>query len=379
MYPRSCKRLAAIFAVFCAATLPADEVKLRKKPVFRGVAILDFRDGDLIFRGVSRQTLRKPIAQVEWFTIDRYPALTNAEQLAAANEWPSAVRSYQLAMDNLVEPWLRDWIQLRILRALDGTGAYDQAVSRYIELLSARDESVSLPPPRNPGPPGSRVNANARLILTTALDEPLKNRVRGQLESLLLELVMLDPEMDIPRQLKVPDDLLPDRDREASADGTKSKKKKKKKRRRYGLLPEYATAAPVTKLPAGTPLLPRIQRDLDAGETDRAAEELQEVRPFLHTDDEPRADFLQARIHIAERDYASAFELLSQLAELPRTSEFRCDALYYAGLTATRLERFDVAIDYLDTLADDGSCDEIWTDLAQQVRDEVKKMAAKAD
>ncbi|MGE3182962.1 MAG: tol-pal system YbgF family protein [Phycisphaerae bacterium] len=375
MYHPKRKRLGAIFIIFFVVDLEADEVKLLGKPTFRDVEVVDFKDGSLVFEGVSRQTLRKPISQIEWFTIDRYPALTNAEQLAAANEWPSAVRSYELAMDRLAEPWLRDWIQLRILRALDGTGAYDDAVSRYIELLSQREDRDVLPPPRNAGPPNSPVNANARLILATALEEPLKNRVRGQLESLLLELVLIDTETQIPRQLKVPEDLLPDRDREgASADANP----KKKKRRRYGLLPEYATAAPVTKLPAETILLESIQREVDAGDVEGASVAMSDIRPFLHEHDVPRADVLLARMHLARREFAAALEVLARLTGSTEPHDFRCDALYYSGLAALRLERADLAVEYLTQLRENRTCEGVWADLATQLLAEANQRSKAA-
>ena len=69
--------------------VPGDTVKLNDRPAFRNVSISDFRDNLLVFRGVSGEYLKKPLAEVEWLAIDGRPHLTAAERAAATGNWPS--------------------------------------------------------------------------------------------------------------------------------------------------------------------------------------------------------------------------------------------------------------------------------------------------
>ncbi|MEW6253844.1 MAG: hypothetical protein AB1716_24625, partial [Planctomycetota bacterium] len=156
----------------------------------------------VVFRGLSGQYLVKPLGEVEWLAMDRYPRLTVPEQAAARGEWVAAADGYSAALAEVREAWLRELVGLRLLRAADLAGRFDEAVATFLRLLES-DPDVR--PPVHPGPAGSDVNRRARTALEGAARHaaaPAAERVRG----LLLELLIYEDVQPLPPELAAPID-----------------------------------------------------------------------------------------------------------------------------------------------------------------------------
>ncbi|MFQ5805705.1 MAG: tol-pal system YbgF family protein [Phycisphaerae bacterium] len=163
MKPNSAQDLLGVFFTFLltAGFTWADAVVLKGRPPFRNVRIIDFKHGRLVFRGVSKEVLRKPLNEVARFKIDRSPILTGAEALAQTNAQESPA-AYRRALTKAADPWLRDLIRVRLLEACDRAGRFDEAVALYTELLRGQTVPANSPAPRHPGAVGWATNQEPR-------------------------------------------------------------------------------------------------------------------------------------------------------------------------------------------------------------------------
>ncbi|MDX2198447.1 MAG: hypothetical protein SF069_05680 [Phycisphaerae bacterium] len=305
---RALRRVKLLFcgAIFApSAVVLADSVKLLDRPVFENVAVEGFRDGKLHFRGVSGQLLKKPLAQVEWFTADNVPELTEAERAIAGGRAADAIPLLVSAVKEDSEPWLKDWVQLRLLRAFDAAGRFDEAVAQYVELLrsGAADERVA--PPRVAGPPESAMNAAARRILKGALDDPKIGAAQMTARGFLLEIALLDDASDQITEIR--------------GDATAAESKRRQKPR-YGLLPEQSEARPKSRfgLPPNSFLLSYAARVLEP------LPSAEEKRPPTPTEEDlARAlrVLSNARSHLADADGELATLLIGRLRGATGDSE----------------------------------------------------------
>lgn len=161
---------ACALIAWCGAArvATADEVRLIGKQTFERVHITGFKNGLLSFTGLSGETLRKPIAQIEVAICDRFPELALGEQAAEAGAWPDAVASLTRAAEHAREPWQADLARFRLVRALDHADEFDRAVKLFIELLIEQPQAAAGLSPRRPGPPGSGQNEIALRTLRAA-------------------------------------------------------------------------------------------------------------------------------------------------------------------------------------------------------------------
>ncbi len=330
---RALLRAAATAALLAALLGPAraraDEVKLVRRPVFRNVQVTDYRDGRLHFRGVSRQTLRKPIAEVEWIRIDGWPELNLAER-PPDPDMPTAPQ-YELLIRQTAEPWQIDLLRIRHAQALDRERPLNEALPAYLKLLADRVPGAAAARPRHPDPAGSAGHAAARARLRTARSLGQYRTFQQDLLLLELELLLWDQVSPLPRPFsqwaRTPAEQTPPApEPEAESDAPPAM---------FADVPLVVEGAP--RLPPDSFVYQAIDEALDLDDRPAARAWIERVTPFAAEDD-PGLALRVARLALAESP-GDAVPLLETLRESNADLPSGALATYYVGLAFQRLER----------------------------------------
>lgn len=313
----------AIIASFLAATgvpvarVSADTIRMRNKPPFRNVEVTDFRSGLLSFRGVSRELIRIPVAQVERVEIPSLKVLSEAENAVAEGNWPAAIAGYRRTIEDPGPAWVRPFANARLVDTFDRSGAFDDAVRQYCEIFRTLGPASLPAPPHRPGPVGSIVNRAAvrTLEMETGTHRTAANR---RLRSLLLELALFEGLAPLPAVVLIPPDEMPyaDQNPETAWISTDS-----------FLIDEALQLAG-----KATP------NDLAA-----AAVLVERAFPYIAPADRPRARIVRARVQMAAERYAEAERELASVIEQAAESEIRGEALYYLGQSQSGQGQKDAA------------------------------------
>jgi tetratricopeptide (TPR) repeat protein len=336
MNPTILRFTCGLFLLVHAGDAGADTVKLRGKPAFRNVQVVGLRDGRLVFKGVSRQHLRKPLAQIEWVEVDRVATLGPAERARAAERWAVAVRAYRQALEEIREPGLTGFARLRLLECCDRGGLFDEAVALYVELVRQDATLASEYTPRCPGRPGSPTNDAARGHLEAALALTRSATAASLWRNLLLEIVLYEEADDWPAALA--EGGPPGGDQAGPTPASRS----------VEASPSSAPTAPSAsrplRLPADSLPLTAARAALAAGDTQRAHRLLERSLPFVDPADRGPWKLLLGRCRMELGRYAQAAAELAELAETDADPARAAEALYYLGLAHERMGRPEVAI-----------------------------------
>lgn len=335
----------------------ADIVKLNGRPAFQNVTISDFRRGMLVFRGVSGETLRKPLTEVDWIAVDDQEALNTAEEAAARGFWPGAVEFYRAALASGGDDWRETLVRVRLMAALDRAGQFDLAVQEFVELAHRDPHSAAFAPSR-PAPPGSAINRAARETLAAAARQATAEAARIALQTRLLELLIYDNERTLPAEFvpavsrspaatfDTPDEAAPvsqPADRPPVAEG----------RRLFGDRPSRRLTRAVVNVTRDSLLLAAAREAVEAGDAGRAVRLLRRGMPYVNPDDLATWRFELSRALIeAGEPLAAADDLLRLLGESP-PDELAAEIRYHLGLAHERMGRLDIARRYYAELSDD--------------------------
>jgi len=336
-------------------------VKLRGKPAFEHVIVLDYRADELVFRGVSREVLRKSLAEIEWFTLDDQPALSAAERAAAAGRWATALAGYESALVQVPDAWLRTLVQLRLLDAAKHAGRFELAVRLYVELLQTKPLVVRGRAPTRPGPWGSAVNALARREIEGALERDVLPAARAALRSLLLELLIYEDVRELPAALT---GMPPEARAAATSRPVRS------------ILPDEAeeqTQEPAALIVAPSLLREVSQEALEHGDGRRAEAWLERGRPFVSADLADAWDLQLGQARLERGRYAAAADGLMALSEATADRALAATALYYVGVAHQRMGRVDVARRLYRELL---TREETPTEIAQRAREVLQRLGA---
>ena len=334
---------SVLLAAVCALCAPAcaDTVKLTDRPAFLNVRVIDYHDKRLHFRGVSRQVLRKPLAEVEWLAIDELPDFTAAEQALITGDWTTAADAYERALGAAPRQWLASLISCRLVLASDRAGRFDRAVALLVQLES---QAIRLPEdyvPRLPGPPGDTGNRRALATLTEAIATNPAAAESQALARLRLELQLYEGVLpDSPTGLPAPGDSTAPKTTPTTTQPAEP----------LGLLPATGSGAPPAKRPANAPLLDEsslvleaARAALTAGNPQRAGQLVSDALPFVGA--ASRSDWLLvlglSRLESGQHVEAAA-TLLEVAADTTNPGR-AATALYQAGIAHERLGRSDVA------------------------------------
>ncbi|MFH1748645.1 MAG: hypothetical protein ABIG44_16545 [Planctomycetota bacterium] len=306
----------------------ADIVKLHNKPPFHHVHISDFRAGRVVFRGVSKQYLRKPLDQIEWLKLDACPALGVAERAAAAGQYNLAVTAYRQALNQATQPWLSDLIRYRLLTTCDRSARFTEAVEIYVDLLNRQGDTTLLPSPRNPEPPGSAGNAQALDIVQTTLAATESAPVRRRLLILALELRLYENSDNIPI---------------TSSPSGPSATSAPVRSPLLGLpLPTRKSAR--LKLPGDSFLITAARNALDTNDNQRARSLIERAWPYIDTAEQNPWRLVLGRAKLAAGDAAQASVDLLALSETAADPVVATTALYYLGAAHEQMNQVDTAI-----------------------------------
>lgn len=320
--------LLALLSPFGASAL-GDEVKLFGKPVFRNVTIRGIEDGKLTFRGVSGETLRKPLPQIEWVKSDEAPLLSAAEQALQGGQWTEAIAKLRQA-ENSANVWERELGAIRLIQALDRAGEFEAAVRQYI--TAARDKPFvsKYLMPRSFGPAGSEANRQALHEITQARAARPSAAFDAALAQLQLELSLVE---DID---PLPADLRPKTQNNTTASAPA--------RRLFGDAAPPPLAIAV-ELGGESPVFSAARDAASKGDHARAARLYERALPFVDPRD-PQIDTLRAewqRSRLETGQAAEAASELMSLSERTRDPLLAARALYNVGLAHERLNRPNVA------------------------------------
>jgi tetratricopeptide (TPR) repeat protein len=317
--------------LWTAAASDADTVVLAGKPPFRNVYIVSFRHGRLYFRGMSKEILKKPLAEVVRFELDRCPALTSAEALTHADPH-AAMAAYEQALGETHEDWLHTLVRVRLLGLYDRAGRFDDAVALYIRLTREQPEPANVPRPHYPAPPGSARNRRARDHLFDAIKATRTRPALAAVRTLALELLLFD-EAD-----PLPPEFAPPAARPARPPTTQSDTPPPL------LFDEGARRAEAPlSLPPDSFVLSGVRQALAASDVARAARLLDRSLPYVAEREAPAWRLLQGRCLIELGQHARAADELLALTQPPHDRSLAAEALYYVGLAHERMERADIA------------------------------------
>lgn len=311
--PRACRSVTAAAVFGLAAAASADTVKLREKPAFRNVKVTDFRRGRLVFRGVSRQYLRKPLEQIEWVAIDGLTALSSAEQRVALGRWQEAIGHYETALDTASRPWQRNFILIRLIAACDRGGEFATAIGHYIDLVQARPAVAARYRPRHPAATGSDENANARRKIELAIESGRSTTAREVLRTFLLELMIYERNPRVVLLFPPPK-------------------------------PNALIRIRPATLPQDSFLLEAAGRELEGGEHARVVAVLEQALPYVRDEQAGPWRLLLARGRIAGGDVETALPDLMWLAERRSDRALAAEALYYLGWAYEESDRTEAAV-----------------------------------
>lgn len=366
------RQLALILLLAATSPSRGDTVKLTNRPAFRNVAVVGFRGGRVIFRGVSGQYLRKPLPEVEWLTIAGAPDLSAAERATTTGDWGRAVPTYEAALEAAGERWLRDLVRFRLLTAYDRAGRFDRAVALYVELLGAHPDLAARFAPRHPGPVDSDVNRQARATLVRVLAADAASPGAGALRALQLELMLYEGLERRPEARTAPTTSGPATTSLPStgpaSDGP------------IGILggdeakPRPAPASsPAVQLPSDSFVLDAAQAACDAEQYSRAVQLIELALPHVASAEQGPWRLLLGRCRIRVGRPAEAASDLLSLAETDPDAARAALALYYAGLAHERMGRADVAGKLYEELLQRADVDAEVKTRARQALDRMKR------
>lgn len=355
------RQFSAILALLVTTAATADIVKLKDKPPFRSVTITDFRDQRLVFRGVSREYLRKPLSEVAWIAVDGRADLNRAEQLRAEREWAEAADYYRRILDGSQEGWALKFARVRLLEASRQMAKFDQAVDTWIAVISANPSEIESYDPGPPGERGSAQNRRARTLLETASESAESPRVVQALRTLLLELLLYEDVTPLPPAFAAS----PATTRPATATQPASESG-------LGILslpdgggrevrPERAPPAderlPI-RLDDRSLVLEAAECALGQDDVARAERLVERGLPFV--DPHQRVPWLIVanRCRIARGAPANAAAELMRITHESNDPAHAAQALYYVGVAHEELGRPDVARDIYRDLLEDVGADE---------------------
>lgn len=340
-----------VVAAVAAAAARGDVVELVGKPAFEGVEVVGFRGGKLAFRGVSGETLRKPLGQVARIGMTRLPDFTAAEQDRAAAD---TLKRYEAAVANAREPWLRLLVRCRMLHARERSGDFLGAVREFIGLVREGALSDSAAAPRRPDAPGSAANARARQMLEAAAAQIESPELQAVLHRLVVELHLFDG-IPPPAAFGPP---------ESDGNPTATAPARSAAPRRLFGGPAARAIHPV-RLTSDSFVLEAAASALAAGDAGRALQLWESALPYLDAEArwEVRLQIACARLEAGEP--ARAADALAALTGSEPPASIAAAALYHLGLAEARMERPErAALHWREAAAHPGASAE----LAAQVR-----------
>ena len=318
---------------------PADTVTLVGRPPFEHVSIIDFRNGDLVFRGISRETLRKPLSEVSRLAIDTLPELSAAEQAAEAGLWRPAIESYDAALTSARTDWQRLLIRVRRIDAFDHTEDIARAARECIEIAALQPELAARHRPSRAAPSGSPANALALAELTEAASAGTPP-VRAALLPLVVELCLID-DRPIPDGVSGPRSSAAN---EPTATASAPGERGRLPPRLFGDRPARRAAQVEVAIADFSLVLAEAERRVNAGRPASAAALLQRGRPFVHESLAPRWTRALTRAWIESGECAAAADLLLRELEAGRAGEEEAGFRYDVGFAHERMGRSDVAV-----------------------------------
>jgi hypothetical protein len=378
-----CKIALGIAGLLPVWSVSADTVTLAGSPPFRNVSITDVRHGRLIFRGVSGETLQKPLGRVTAVELDELPQLVQADESAAAGDHDSALAALNECDKSARENWQRTLVRYRRLAVLAAAGRTDQALSVFVDLVREDPQTPAENLPGDIGPGGSSANRAALALLRKTRLRAVTPALEQALAVRRLELTLLE-EPDAVRREFTP------LEQRSASDAPASQPTDPDDAPLLFGTPRAAPSASPISLSRDSPLRSEARRLLAAGDARAALRLLDRALPFVQNADRGWWTLDASRCRIGLREFArAADELLSTstaadaAAAAANKNAARTGAsdralaawaLYYVGLAHEGLNRPDVAADQYRELR---SREDLPTDLRADVESALERLKSK--
>ena len=332
------------FEIFCillimaaVQTCAADTVTLRDKPPFRNVQIIDVRGGKLVFRGVSGETIQKPLAMVEWVEIDAMPRFSALEKATAGKQWEKAMQEIAALEREAREPWLQTLLRHRRLRILELAGKTDEGVATFLEIAHSDPQTPPALLPQKLAAAGSNQNRATLELLRKSKLRGMPPDLDEAIDRLRLQLTILEEPENLRR------DFVPVAAPPPAASTTAEDEAEE-----GGFLfggPKRAGPVRQVSLPARCGLLDECDRLLRGGNAAAAQSILDLAVPYVTAADNGPWRIMAARCRIGRHEFAKAADDLLALASEfeKRNPPLQAVALYYVGVAHEGLNRPEVA------------------------------------
>lgn len=354
-----------LFCVFLFSPFAAhaDTVVLTGKPPFQRVRVTGFDRGRIAFRGLSGETIRRPITTVDRIELDDCPALNDAERAADDKNWDGAKAAYERAASEAREPWLRDLARARLLDSLQRGGRFVDACRTFVR-MQHDGHAAAIEPPRLPATASASDVEMALQVVSDALSEPgLSGGSQAVLRGLSLELIVASAAAIPDRWTPFAPTSAPAAPATAESNDTDSDEPPPLMFTGAQPTPTSGPTVDIVQLRPGTPVLDFLSADLDRSTTgssrgavavdpQKRADSLEKSLLFFADVDRPRASLLLGRALIDAEQPAEAASRLLALATATNDRDLSASAMYYVGLAHERLDRPEVAADvYRELLA----------------------------
>jgi hypothetical protein len=136
----------AVLLAFNLAAASADSIKLGDGLWVDNVAI-DTYDGVSLHYLVNSVPQTKYLSDIEGFKLAAYPQLEEAEKSLKANKPKEVLGHYKAVRGKAKEPWLRIWLDAKLVPLMDKEGEHLGALNTYIALVEAKASPTFLADP----------------------------------------------------------------------------------------------------------------------------------------------------------------------------------------------------------------------------------------
>ncbi|HUT61682.1 MAG TPA: hypothetical protein VNA25_27910 [Phycisphaerae bacterium] len=194
---RSRTALVLATLVLVTAAVGADDVTIKKWPVFKGATITEVKAGQITFRPSSGVVNTKPMSDVQSVRVDGSDDLNRAEALVAQGKAAEAVSAYDAALRRArAGTWQARLARYRRLAALEAAGLIDRAAEEWLVVMDESGSSaaaVAMRPKVADKPSGAdRAISRLEVRLKTISSKPYQSAIKGLLLSLYQKQGMKD-------------------------------------------------------------------------------------------------------------------------------------------------------------------------------------------
>jgi tetratricopeptide (TPR) repeat protein len=202
---RSSLFLSSVLLLLLALPATADSLRLSGSWI-NNVTVRDIVNGEIVFLNAGGTVVKTPVTELDGIRMDSYPELAQGEGMVTRKASAEAYKAFAaLAKKGVKEPWLKVWIDFRLLTLADKLNQPVDSTEAFLRIAEANGPTVFL----SKGPDQS----------LAALQAAGKKALLGKID-VLAPKVPAGPNADALKKLREAIDAIAAPDAGAAAPGT---------------------------------------------------------------------------------------------------------------------------------------------------------------